>query len=62
MCDCGLASSVETTVFAAGGYLVKDDNRRILKLCLAMRRRQWFEGLWGKSKEFDLPVSFTSHL
>ncbi len=49
-------------IFAAGGYLVKDGNRRILKLCLAMRRRQWFEGLWGKSKDFDLPVPFTSHL
>ena len=49
-------------VFAASGYLVKDGNRRLLKLCLAMRRRQWFEGLWGKSKDFNLPVSFTSHL
>jgi hypothetical protein len=49
-------------VFAAGGYPVKDGNKRILKLCIAMRRRQWFEGLWGKSKDFDLPVSFTSHL
>jgi hypothetical protein len=30
-------------VFAAGGYLVKNGNKRILKLCIAMRRRQWFE-------------------
>jgi hypothetical protein len=45
-------------VFAVGGYLVKDGNKRILKLCLAMQRRQWFEGLWGKSKDFDLPASF----
>ena len=46
----------------ADGYLVKEGNKRILKLCMAMCRRQWFEGLWGKSKDFDLPVSFTSHL
>lgn len=49
-------------IFATGGYLVKDGNRRILKLCLAMKRRQWFEGLWGKSKSFNLPVSFPSLL
>lgn len=49
-------------VFAAGDYLIKEGNKRILKLCIAMRRRQWFEGLWGKSKDFDLPASFTSHL
>lgn len=49
-------------IFATGGYLVKEGNKRILKLCLAMRRRQWFEGLWGKSKSFDLPAHFPSHL
>jgi hypothetical protein len=49
-------------VFACGGYLVKEGNKRILKLCLAMRRRRWFEGLWGKSKDFDLPATFPSHL
>jgi len=49
-------------IFATGGYLVKEGNKRILKLCLAMRRRQWFEGLWGKSRSFDLPAHFPSHL
>jgi hypothetical protein len=49
-------------IFATGGYLIKEGNRRILKLCLAMRRRQWFEGLWGKSRSFDLPTHFPSHL
>ena len=49
-------------IFATGGYLVKDGNRRILKLCLAMKRRQWFDGLWGRSKSFNLPVSFPSLL
>ncbi|HSW63688.1 MAG TPA: hypothetical protein VLH56_12290, partial [Dissulfurispiraceae bacterium] len=49
-------------IFATSGYLVKDGNRRILKLCLAMKRRQWFEGLWGWSKSFNLPASFPSLL
>ena len=49
-------------IFATGGYLVTEGNKRILKLCMAMRRRQWFEGLWGKSRSFDLPARFPSHL
>lgn len=45
-------------IFAAGGYVIKEGNRRILKLCMAMRRRQWVEGLWGKVKSFPLPAHF----
>ena len=49
-------------VFAVGGYLTKEGTTRILKLSMAMRQREWFSGLWGKSKSFDLPVTFSSHL
>ncbi|MBF0329606.1 MAG: transposase [Nitrospirae bacterium] len=49
-------------IFANGGYVIKEGNKRILKLCMAMKRRQWFEGLWGKSMSFDLPAHFPSHL
>jgi hypothetical protein len=35
---------------------VKDGNRRILKLSLAMKRREWFMGLWDKTLNFSLPV------
>ncbi|GAB4491155.1 MAG: hypothetical protein OHK006_24740 [Thermodesulfovibrionales bacterium] len=45
-------------LFAIGGYLIKEGNTRILKLSLAMKRREWFSGLWDKSRSFDLPVSF----
>jgi hypothetical protein len=31
-------------VFAIGSYKVKDGNSRILKLSLAMKRREWFRG------------------
>jgi len=49
-------------VFAIGGYLTKNGNARVLKLSLAMRRREWFTGLWHKSRAFDLPAIFPSHL
>jgi len=29
-----------------------------MKLCIAMRRKEWFKGLWSKTKSFSLPVSF----
>ena len=44
-------------LFAMGGYMVKDGNRRILKLSLAMKRREWFLGLWNKTSRFSLPVT-----
>jgi hypothetical protein len=47
-------------LFAVGGYIVKDGNRRILKLSMAMKRREWFKGLWAKSNAFDLPANLTS--
>jgi hypothetical protein len=49
-------------LFAVGGYLTKEGNSRILKLSMAMRRREWFSGLWHQSKSFDLPAHFASHL
>jgi hypothetical protein len=49
-------------VFAIGGYLTKNGNARVLKLSLAMRRSEWFTGLWDKSRALDLPAIFPSHL
>lgn len=48
-------------LFAVGGYIVKEGNRRILKLSMAMKRREWFKGLWAKSASFDLPATFPSN-
>lgn len=42
-------------VFAVGGYMIKDGNKRILKLSLAMRRREWFMGLWSSTKLMSWP-------
>jgi len=36
-------------VFAIGGYMIKRGNNRILKLSLAMKRREWFSGLWSQT-------------
>jgi hypothetical protein len=33
-------------VFAIGGYIIKNGNQRIMMLSLAMKRREWFTGLW----------------
>ena len=49
-------STLRYRLFVMGGYMVKDGNRRILKLSLAMKRREWFLGLWDKTSLFSLPV------
>lgn len=43
-------------VFAIGSYITKDGNDRILKLSLAMKRRNWFEGIWSSTKLFSWPL------
>jgi hypothetical protein len=35
-------------VFAIGSYITKVGNDRVLKLSIAMKRRQWFRGLWSQ--------------
>jgi hypothetical protein len=47
-------------VFAIGGYIVKKGTQRFLKLSLAMKKREWFTGLWDQSKTFSLPVAYNS--
>ena len=49
-------STLRYRLFVMGGYMVKDGNRRILKLSLAMKRREWFMALWDKTLNFSLPV------
>lgn len=49
-------STLRYRLFAMGGYMVKEGNSRILKLSLAMKRREWFLGLWDKTSLFSMPV------
>ncbi|HYA13971.1 MAG TPA: IS1380 family transposase, partial [Syntrophales bacterium] len=44
-------STLRYRLFAIGAYMVKEGNSRILKLSLAMKRRAWFLGLWGKASQ-----------
>ncbi|MFM8743211.1 MAG: hypothetical protein ACKODM_07795, partial [Cytophagales bacterium] len=47
-------------VFAIGGYIIKNGNQRILKLSLAMKRREWFTGLWMDTNSIKTPLNFYS--
>ncbi|MCK7468314.1 MAG: transposase [Desulfosudis oleivorans] len=53
-------STLRYRLFAMGGYIVKEGNNRILKLSLAMKRREWFLGLWDKTSHFSLPVNMVT--
>ena len=46
-------------LFAKAGYITTESRKHILKLTVAMRHREWMEGLWGRSKTFNLPVHFS---
>jgi hypothetical protein len=46
-------------VFAIGGYITKKNgNKRVLQLSLAMKRREWFTGLWMNVNNIHSPPSF----
>lgn len=47
-------------VFAIGGYIIKEGNHRILKLSLAMKRREWFLGLWMNTNHIKTPFILDS--
>jgi hypothetical protein len=46
-------------VFGIGAYTIQNGNHRILKLALAMKRREWFQGLWKHSDDFVLPCTLS---
>ena len=43
-------------LFAKAGYITHEGRQDILKLTIAMRSREWMEGLWDRSKTFTFPV------
>lgn len=47
-------------IFAIGGYLTKQGNQTILKLSLAMKRREWFNGMWYSTNHVKAPFIFDS--
>lgn len=53
-------STLRYRTFAIGAYLVKDGRNIVLKLSLALKRREWFTGLWNTTKKFKFPVDFSN--
>jgi len=53
-------STLRYTTFAIGSYLVREGNKVILKMALPLKRREWFIGLWEKSRAFSFPVYFSN--
>ena len=53
-------STLRFSTFAIGAYFIKDGRNVILKLSLGLKRREWFTGLWEASKQFSLPVIFST--
>jgi hypothetical protein len=47
--------------FSKAGYTTKDNRRKIINLAVAMRQREWFNGLWDRSRKFTPPVKFTPY-
>lgn len=47
--------TIRYKTFAIGAYMVKEGNSRILKLSLAMQRREWFKGLWSSANYLEAP-------
>ena len=53
-------STLRYNTFAIGSYLVQNGNQVILKMSLSLKRREWFTGLWDKSRAFSFPVDFSN--
>ncbi len=53
-------STLRYTTFAIGAYLIREGNQIILKMALPLKRREWFTGLWEKSKSFSFPAVFST--
>ena len=50
------AAGKQLKLFGIGSYMTRNGSQRILKLALAMKRRNWFMGLWERSQSFSYPV------
>ena len=53
-------STLHYQLFAQPGFITHEGRRPLLKLATAMQKREWISGLWDQSRQFDLPVHFTT--
>jgi hypothetical protein len=47
-------------LFAIPGYITNSGRRKNLNLALALKRREWVNGLWDRSSSFTKPVHYHS--
>ena len=47
-------------LFAIPGYVTNSGRRQTLNLALALKRREWVNGLWERSSSFINPVLYSS--
>ena len=53
-----MLSTLRFKLFNISSFITKSGNSKILNLALEPKRRQWFLGLWEKSRQFSLPVNY----
>jgi hypothetical protein len=47
-------------VFAIAAFFSERNGKLILKLSLNMKRRLWFDGLWGNAERAKMPFVFSN--
>jgi hypothetical protein len=52
-----MLKTLRSRLFAIGAYMIKESHSKILKLSLAMKKREWLTGLWQRSNDFDWPYT-----
>ncbi len=53
-------STLRFNCFAVGSWIVKDGRNKVLKMSIPQKRRQWYDGLFGKLENLTLPISLNS--
>lgn len=53
-------STLRYKTLAIAAYFEEVNNRVILKMALHQKRREWFTGLWGKTKSSKTPFEFSN--
>jgi len=52
-------STLRFNCFAVGSWISTHGNEKVLKMSVPLKRRQWYEGLFSKINNMNLPLSLT---
>ena len=50
-------STLRFNCFAIGSWIVKEENSKVLKMSVPLKRRQWYDGIFKEMESVDLPLS-----